>query len=821
MENFGLLFDPSWYLAQNSDVAAAGAEPLTHYIEYGAAEGRDPNPLFDTRWYLAQNSAVAAAGLNPVAHYLASGAAEGRDPHPLFDTDWYLAQNSDVFTAGVNPLAHFLERGAREGRAPNPSFDLDWSRPEYAAPQILLPDPAQVSRPKSPLVSVVVPVFNNAPYLWDCLSSILLQSLDDIEIICVEDGSTDESPAILAEAARRDPRMFVVRNIVNSGAAASRNAGIHLARGKFLQFTDADDVLPRDALRTLYDLAMADQVPLVRGSLNLFRGDPAAGGWDAGSEYRGRIADSHSVRIADEPNLWLPWWHTTYLIDLSFLREVRGSYPNLSEGEDPVFMASLLSEAERVSTTSQITYLARSPEAPRRTRLKHAIDFVRHAAMVRRIYLDHCPQRWRDGYRPFLLSKADECFLRPHLMSGVEQHVIRLAMMRAGIGAYLPLAARSPGWGRDSTGAERPGFCWEERVPSPAGRNSDVVPSGAARTLLNAKEFLLNDFEGRIHLVNQASNARLWSSQLAPIWRDIIRQLESGGDHYGAVARKLTRELLVLAPDSTAAEEAYRNWMKDDGLRGSIPDPAIVYLIVSCEKYKQRALPLYDKIVSHLNPAFIVLGDEKIDEAVFSGQFLTVPAPDNYESLPRKVLEALVAVRRECGKVGILKIDDDAQFHAEPDRAKIRELVSCSDYVGVWGVGDPDMDRCWKVGRCEYLKDEPYSKRFRGSWAAGPLYYLGPNAVELLVRDYTSFPGEFAGEIFEDKVVGDILRAHGITLSEARLSEIFGIDLLVGGYPPELAPLTIDWQGVAPMSRLDLNSARRSAAEELLVGVKA
>jgi hypothetical protein len=66
-----------------------------------------------------------------------------------------------------------------------------------------------------------------------------------------------------------------------------------------------------------------------------------------------------------------------------------------------------------------------------------------------------------------------------------------------------------------------------------------------------------------------------------------------------------------------------------------------------------------------------VLGDEKIDEAVFSGQFLTVPTPDNYESLPKKFLEALVAVRREFGKVGTLKIDDDAQFHAEPGPAVI------------------------------------------------------------------------------------------------------------------------------------------------------
>jgi hypothetical protein len=445
VENLALLFDPTWYLARNPDVAAAGAEPLTHYIAYGAAEGRNPNPFFDTRWYVAQNSDVEA-GLNPVAHYLASGAAEGRDPHPLFDTDWYLAQNSEVFAANVNPLAHFLEWGAREGRAPHPSFDLDWSRPEYATSQILLPDPARVSRPRSPLVSVIVPVFDKAPYLRDCLSSILAQSLDDIEIICVDDGSTDGSPAILAEAARRDPRVFVVRNVIHSGSAASRNAGIHLARGKFVQFTDADDVLPGEALRTLYDLAIADQVSLVRGSLRLFRGDPATGGFDAGSELCARIADGHNLRIAHEPKFWLPFWHTTYLIDLSFLLEIRASYPNLSEGEDPVFIASLLSEAEGVSATSRITYLARSAEAPRRTRLRHAIDYVRHAAMVRRIYLDHCPQCWREGYRPFLLRRAEEAFLRPHLMAEVEQHVIRLALMRAGIGAYLPLAARPQRW---------------------------------------------------------------------------------------------------------------------------------------------------------------------------------------------------------------------------------------------------------------------------------------------------------------------------------------------------------------------------------------
>jgi hypothetical protein len=315
-----------------------------------------------------------------------------------------------------------------------------------------------------------------------------------------------------------------------------------------------------------------------------------------------------------------------------------------------------------------------------------------------------------------------------------------------------------------------------------------------ARMNMNAQEFLQTDFEGRIRLLARIYKVHLWSAQLAAIWGDIIRQLATVGDQHAPMARTLTRELIMLAPDSAAAAEAYRGWMKDEGLCGPIPDLAIIYLVVSCEKYKQKALPLHDRIISRLNPAFIVLGDEKISEAVFNGQFLTVPAPDNYESPPLKVLEALVAVRRAFGKVGVLKIDDDCHVHAEPDRAKIAALASSADYAG-WAVDDPNMDRCWHVGKCEYLKDKPYKKRFHGSFAAGPLYYLGPKAVEFLVRDYVFFPGEFAGEIFEDKVVGDVLRARQVALHDVLLPDIFGIDIPVDGlaHPPELTPLTMMW----------------------------
>jgi lipopolysaccharide biosynthesis protein/GT2 family glycosyltransferase len=130
------LFDPAWYCAQNPDAAAAGMEPLAHYLATGSAQGRRPNPLFDSAWYRAQNPDVVAAGMEPLVHYIVAGSAEGRRPNPLFNPAWYRAQNPDVAAAGTEPLAHYLATGSAEGRRPNSQFDPAWYRaqnPDVAA----------------------------------------------------------------------------------------------------------------------------------------------------------------------------------------------------------------------------------------------------------------------------------------------------------------------------------------------------------------------------------------------------------------------------------------------------------------------------------------------------------------------------------------------------------------------------------------------------------------------------------------------------------------------------------------------------------------
>ena len=91
-----------------------------------------------------------------------------------------------------------------------------------------------------PEVSVIVPVYNVAKYLRRCMDSLVGQTLREIEIICVDDGSTDGSGAILDEYAAKDPRVKVVHQ-ANAGAGAARNAGLALARGEYLHFCDPDD----------------------------------------------------------------------------------------------------------------------------------------------------------------------------------------------------------------------------------------------------------------------------------------------------------------------------------------------------------------------------------------------------------------------------------------------------------------------------------------------------------------------------------------------------------------------------------------------------
>lgn len=120
-----------------------------------------------------------------------------------------------------------------------------------------------------PKVSVIIPVYNVETYLCECLESVLNQPLTDIEIICVNDGSTDGSPAILEEYAAKDNRVKVI-NKPNSGYGHTMNVGMDAATGEYIGIVESDDYVKQDMYETLCNIAAEQDLDLIKADFYRF-----------------------------------------------------------------------------------------------------------------------------------------------------------------------------------------------------------------------------------------------------------------------------------------------------------------------------------------------------------------------------------------------------------------------------------------------------------------------------------------------------------------------------------------------------------------------
>ena len=285
-----------------------------------------------------------------------------------------------------------------------------------------------------PEITVVIPVFNSGRYLARCLDSVMNQSFRAIEIICINDASSDGSGAILRDAQGRDPRLRVLKNGSNLGAAQSRNRGIAAAKGRFIRFLDADDLLPLASTEVLYTRAVETGADVVRGSLALFEND------DLNRHSVVSVSDRRTTSFKAEPSVWVPWWHTSYLISNDLIRANHLSYPNLRRGEDPVFLATVLVHARQISLLEDVVYCYRKY---RKTTGSNAIAFadvadnLRHAEMVESLFRAYHPDSWELGYGPFLL-KHFRSILKRCQCGAQELEVLRHRMEKIwGPGAYV------------------------------------------------------------------------------------------------------------------------------------------------------------------------------------------------------------------------------------------------------------------------------------------------------------------------------------------------------------------------------------------------
>lgn len=272
-------FDASFYSNTYPDVAASGMSAFEHYKQYGAEEGRQPRKdfspylyeishpemletrlypfahqvlkngfekatsqtrntleideseralvrsFFDTDFYLKKYPDLRhATKIDPLTHFMVFGWRELRDPSPNFSTSFYLATNPDVRDAGINPFLHFVAHGRAERRDPVPYFETR-------------------VRQFKPLVSVIVPNYNHARFLPQRLESIVAQTYANIEIILLDDSSSDDSVSVLtAFAESTNIPVKTAFNVDNSGSVFSQwQKGLSLATGDLIWICESDD----------------------------------------------------------------------------------------------------------------------------------------------------------------------------------------------------------------------------------------------------------------------------------------------------------------------------------------------------------------------------------------------------------------------------------------------------------------------------------------------------------------------------------------------------------------------------------------------------
>lgn len=232
-------------------------------------------------------------------------------------------------------------------------------------------------------ISIIIPTYNVEKYLRECLDSILAQTFQDFEIICVDDGSSDKTLDILQEYKRKDDR-FVILQQRHAGAGAARNHGLKLAEGKYIQFLDSDDYFEPTLLEELYTRAEKFGSDLTVCSSR-------------------KVDDNGNITETDSPNfpinidkvpmeqvfnrqnfkdeifcLLIPVvWNK--LIRKSFLDENHLEFPKLTIYEDIAFMHSVVACADKIVAFNKelINYRFNRPGSLVSTRSEHTIEAVK------------------------------------------------------------------------------------------------------------------------------------------------------------------------------------------------------------------------------------------------------------------------------------------------------------------------------------------------------------------------------------------------------------------------------------------------------------
>ena len=206
----------------------------------------------------------------------------------------------------------------------------------------------------NPAVSIIIPVYNTEKYLRECLDSVLAQTMTEIEVLCVDDGSTDSSLAILREYAAKDPRLTLYTQD-HQFAGAARNLGIKHAVGKYLLFLDSDDVFDPQLVEKSYNRAEETEADICVFGGELFF-DDSGKRCPAPNLCRPDLCPKEVFSAADYPDEIFSFttpasWNKIFRREFIIAEGIE--FPKLRTAEDLVFVLSALACAKRITLLNE------------------------------------------------------------------------------------------------------------------------------------------------------------------------------------------------------------------------------------------------------------------------------------------------------------------------------------------------------------------------------------------------------------------------------------------------------------------------------------
>ena len=202
-------------------------------------------------------------------------------------------------------------------------------------------------------ISVIIPVYNVGNYLENCLESVIKQTLSEIEILCIDDGSMDNTPEIIESYVSRFKNFKAIQQ-KNRGAGIARNLGILMAAGEYVAFMDGDDFYPEnDILETLYKNAVQSKAELCGGSFATY-----SNGTISYTGFRkGYVAEKEGLIKKEEYEAF--GGYTRFLYSRKFLLENAIYFPDYRRFQDPPFFLNALSKAKKVYVLRKVSYCYR------------------------------------------------------------------------------------------------------------------------------------------------------------------------------------------------------------------------------------------------------------------------------------------------------------------------------------------------------------------------------------------------------------------------------------------------------------------------------